>query len=136
MMIVPDAANMPPTPWQTEILAPGIWAGATPCIWRTLSCSAYMPECMQERPPPLVLSGSLPPGALGRDQDQRAAAIGHETALQQPERVGDHPRVQHILDGDRRPGVGPPGPAARGSRAGSSPPIRAARPRVSPIARA
>ena len=24
MMIVPAAANMPPTPWQTEILAPGI----------------------------------------------------------------------------------------------------------------
>ncbi len=24
MMIVPDAANMPPTPWQTEILASGI----------------------------------------------------------------------------------------------------------------
>jgi len=22
MMIVPEAANMPPTPWQTEILAP------------------------------------------------------------------------------------------------------------------
>src|ERR1700674_2134116 len=25
MMMVPEAANMPPTPWQTEILAPGIW---------------------------------------------------------------------------------------------------------------
>ena len=49
MMIVPEAANMPPTPWQTEILAPGIWAGAMPRIWRTLSCNAYMPympECM------------------------------------------------------------------------------------------
>ncbi len=49
MMIVPEAANIPPTPWQTEILAPGIWAGAMPRIWRTLSCSAYMPympECM------------------------------------------------------------------------------------------
>src|SRR5689334_7627846 len=43
MMIVPDAANMPPTPWQTEILAPGIWAGAMPRIWRTLSCNAYIP---------------------------------------------------------------------------------------------
>ena len=32
MMIVPLAANMPPTPWQTEILAPGIWAGAVPRI--------------------------------------------------------------------------------------------------------
>jgi len=27
MRIVPEAANMPPTPWQTEVLAPGIWAG-------------------------------------------------------------------------------------------------------------
>src|SRR4051812_30854327 len=48
-MMVPDAANMPPTPWQTEILAPGTCAGATPRIWRTLSCSAYMPympECI------------------------------------------------------------------------------------------
>ena len=31
-MIVPDAVNMPPTPWQTEIFAPGIWAGAMPRI--------------------------------------------------------------------------------------------------------
>jgi len=57
---------MPPTPWQTEIQTPGIWAGAVPRIWRTLSCSAYMPympECMYERPPPLVLRGNLPPGA-------------------------------------------------------------------------
>jgi hypothetical protein len=60
MMIVPEAANMPPTPWQTEILAPGIWAGAMPRIRHTLSCSAYMPympEYMYERPPPFVLSG-------------------------------------------------------------------------------
>jgi hypothetical protein len=28
MMIVPEAANMPPTPWQTEILTPGIMARA------------------------------------------------------------------------------------------------------------
>jgi hypothetical protein len=69
MMIVPLAANIPPTPWQTEILAPGICAGASPRIWRTLSCNAYMPympECMYERPPPLVLSGNLPPGAALR----------------------------------------------------------------------
>ena len=46
MMIVPEAANMPPTPWQTEIRALEIWAGAVPRIWRTLSCNAYMPECM------------------------------------------------------------------------------------------
>ena len=39
---------MPPTPWQTGILAPGIW-GATPRIWRMLSGNAdmpYMPERM------------------------------------------------------------------------------------------
>jgi len=41
-------------------------------------------------------------GALGGDQYQRAAAIGHQAALQQSERVGDYPRVQHVLDGDRR----------------------------------
>jgi hypothetical protein len=40
MMIAPDAANMPPTPWQTEIRASGIWAGAVPRNWRTLSCKA------------------------------------------------------------------------------------------------
>ncbi|MGC1884894.1 MAG: hypothetical protein WA709_02130 [Stellaceae bacterium] len=65
MMIVPLAANMPSTPWQTEIRAPGIWAGADPRIWRTLSFKAYMPympACMYERSSPLVLSGSLPPG--------------------------------------------------------------------------
>ena len=48
-MIVPDAANMPPTPWHTEIFAFGTCAGAMPRICRTLSCSAYMPympECM------------------------------------------------------------------------------------------
>jgi len=42
MMIVPEAANMPPTPSQTEIRAPGIWAGEIPRIWRTLSCKAYI----------------------------------------------------------------------------------------------
>ena len=48
MMIVPEAANRPPTPWQTEIPALGIWAGAMPRIWRTLFCNAYMPH-MPER---------------------------------------------------------------------------------------
>jgi hypothetical protein len=49
MMIVPEAANMPATPWQTEIFAPGIWAGTVLRIWRTLFRCAYMPympECM------------------------------------------------------------------------------------------
>jgi hypothetical protein len=41
-------------------------------------------------------------GALGCNQDQCAAAVDHQAALQQPERVGDHPRIHHILDGDRR----------------------------------
>ena len=31
-MIVPLAANMPPTPWQTEIFAPSTWAGEVPRI--------------------------------------------------------------------------------------------------------
>ena len=40
---VPLALNMPPTPWQTEIFAPGTCAGAVPRICRTLSCRANMP---------------------------------------------------------------------------------------------
>jgi hypothetical protein len=35
MMIVPEAANLPPTPWQTEIFASGIWARTVPRVWRT-----------------------------------------------------------------------------------------------------
>src|SRR5258706_395622 len=42
------------------------------------------------------------PGAVGRGQDQRAAAIGDEAALQDAEWIGDHPRVQDIRDRDRR----------------------------------
>jgi hypothetical protein len=38
---------MPPTPWQPEILAPRIWAGALR-IWRTLSYSPYMPRPTNE----------------------------------------------------------------------------------------
>ena len=30
MMIVPEAANMPPTTWRTEIFEPEIWAWAVP----------------------------------------------------------------------------------------------------------
>ncbi len=40
-------------------------------------------------------------GAIGAGQDQRAAAVGDEAALQDPERVGDHARVQHVRNGDR-----------------------------------
>jgi hypothetical protein len=43
MMIVPLAANIPPTPWHTETFAPGTCAGAVPRIWRTLSCNANIP---------------------------------------------------------------------------------------------
>ena len=49
MTMVPEALNMPPTPWAIEILASGTCAGAVPRIWRTLSCKAYMPympECI------------------------------------------------------------------------------------------
>jgi len=37
-------------------------------------------------------------GALGGNQDQRAAAVRHEATLQWPDRVGDHPGIEHILD--------------------------------------
>jgi hypothetical protein len=50
-MIVPEAANMPPTPCQTEILAPGIWAGAVPRAWRTLSLQRFPPPRLNGRCP-------------------------------------------------------------------------------------
>ena len=38
---------------------------------------------------------------VGGGEDQRAAAIRHQAALQQAERVGDHLAVQHVVDRDR-----------------------------------
>ncbi len=71
---------MPPTPWQTETRALSIWAGVVPRIWRTLSCNAYMPECMYERRPPLVLSGIIMGDAglgkgLGAVDTERARGV-------------------------------------------------------------
>ena len=40
-------------------------------------------------------------GAVGRGEDQRAAAVGDKAALQQAERIGDHPRIEHVRDRDR-----------------------------------
>src|SRR5271166_740745 len=97
---------MPPTAWQTEILAPGIWAGAMPRIWRTLSCSAYMPyipECMYERPPPLVLSGSLPPGGVAVGDEDAGLAARHKAEVFEPvdrqmrEGVVDHQVVDVVV---------------------------------------
>jgi hypothetical protein len=49
-MIVPLAANMPPTPWQTEIFLSGIWSGggAAHLGHAPLQCvlAVHMPECM------------------------------------------------------------------------------------------
>jgi hypothetical protein len=39
--------------------------------------------------------------ALGRDQHQRAASVGHEAALEQVERPGDDPRREHVGNADR-----------------------------------
>jgi hypothetical protein len=56
MMIVPDAANMPPTPWQAEILAPGSAPGgaafgkkvpASPCPTRPISSSPQVGCAME-----------------------------------------------------------------------------------------
>ena len=42
-------------------------------------------------------------GAFGGDEDQRAAAVRDQAALEQVERIGDQPRVEHVLHGDRIP---------------------------------
>jgi hypothetical protein len=58
---------MPPTPWQTEIRASGDRGGgdavhlAPAFLQRIHAVHAGMHV---KRPPPLVLSGSLPPGAV------------------------------------------------------------------------
>ena len=43
MMTVPEAENIPPTPWHTLTFTSGTCAGAMPRTWRTLSCRANMP---------------------------------------------------------------------------------------------
>ena len=40
-------------------------------------------------------------GAIGAGQDQGAAAVGDEAALQDAHRIGDHARVEHVGDRDR-----------------------------------
>ena len=66
MMMVPEAANMPPTPWHTEILAPGFWAGAVPRIWRTFSCRVHVVHAGMDigEAAAIVLSSRLPPEAV------------------------------------------------------------------------
>ena len=39
-------------------------------------------------------------GNLRRGDDQRAAAVGDDAAIHPVQRIGDHRRVQHVLDGD------------------------------------
>jgi hypothetical protein len=131
-MIVPLAANMPPTPWQTEILAPGIWAGAVPRIWRTLSCKAHMPECMYERPPPLVLSGipgrpalravpGTPGGGVAFGDEGAGFAARYKAEIlesvdrQTEEGVADHQMVD-VVAGDAGLGKGGGAGDAEGPR--------------------
>src|SRR5205823_12487696 len=63
---VPAAESMPPMPLTSPSLTFGTWrAPHSPRSCRTDSMMGkipYMPECVYESPPPLVLMGSLPPG--------------------------------------------------------------------------
>jgi hypothetical protein len=43
MMIVPEVANMPPTPWQIDLDARDLGPGEIPRIWRAL---LDKPECI------------------------------------------------------------------------------------------
>ena len=61
MMIMPEVVNMPPTPWQTEILASGIWTGAVPHIWRIGARDRSSKEVRQSRP--TECAGRAPGGA-------------------------------------------------------------------------
>ena len=63
---MPAAESMPPMPFTSESLVPGTWRGPhSPRCWRTASMIGkmpYIPEWVYDRPPPLVLMGSVPPG--------------------------------------------------------------------------
>ena len=39
--------------------------------------------------------------ALGRGHDYRGAAVAHQRAIEQMQGIGDHPRIEHVIDGDR-----------------------------------
>ena len=56
-IIVPDAANQPPTPWRTEILAPGTWAAAMLRILYAAKNSLHVVR-RRERPTFLPLSAA------------------------------------------------------------------------------
>src|SRR5262249_8208330 len=63
---VPAAESMPPMPFTSDSLALGTCrAPHSPRCWRVASIigkTPYMPECVYDRPPPLVLIGNEPPG--------------------------------------------------------------------------
>ncbi len=46
-------------------------------------------------------------GTLVGGEDEGPAAVGHQAALQQVERFGDHARLEHVVDRDRVPERGP-----------------------------
>src|SRR5262249_32494435 len=62
---VPAADSMPPMPFTSDSLTLGTWrAPHSPRCWRVASMigkTPYMPECVYDRPPPLVLIGNEPP---------------------------------------------------------------------------
>ena len=39
--------------------------------------------------------------SVRRGQDQGAPAVGHQATFEQVDRIGDQPRPQHVIDGDR-----------------------------------
>ena len=57
----------------------------------------YIPGCTQERPPPLVLTASLPPGAIGAALHERAPlAFGAKAQIfQEQDRVDGERVIQH-----------------------------------------
>src|SRR5690606_14444195 len=62
------AMQLPPLPLTTAVFAPATWRSPhSPRNCRTASMVAnapYMFGCTQDNPPPLVLTGNLPPGAI------------------------------------------------------------------------
>ena len=68
-------------------------------------------------------------GAVGADHDDRGRAIIEQAAIADGQRIGDHPRREHVLDAERIARGGfriEPGPlASRHRHLGQLPPRRA-----------
>src|SRR2546423_1051573 len=83
-----------PYAWPSATWAPSTWCSpALPCTCSAASAKRIMPEA------PMGLLESTPPDGL-TGNDARAGPVGRRTRLEEVDRIPQHHRVAHLLDGD------------------------------------